>query len=303
MKKYLPIALIVVSACPGMYIARRAQLRFDNRLPRETASVRRIVSLAPSVTQTLFALGAGDKLVGVTRYCTCPPSARIARIGGFLDPNFEAIVRLKPDIVILTVGNQDTARKLNELGLRVLPVNQDTVSEIIDSVIEIGHAVGAEKSAERLVRDIRARIDKVKRRTRGLNRPSVLISIGRSLGGGAGEIYVEGRGNFYDEIISIAGGRNAYQGKIINIPCLSLEGIARLNPDIIIDLAPNNEAEDAGRRLDEWSAMSQVPAVKNRRVYTLSGDYVLVPGPRFVETLEDAARVIHPPVRVKDFEG
>ncbi|MEN6355542.1 MAG: cobalamin-binding protein [Armatimonadota bacterium] len=297
MRKLLPILLVIVLVCVGMYAARQAQVDFGHHLTRQAAAVNRIVSLAPSITETVFALGAGDRLVGVTRYCCYPPEAKkIAKIGGYIDPNFEAIVRLKPDLVIVTVENKESAKKLTDLGLRVLTVNQNTIPGIIASITKIGHTIGADDRANKLVSGIQGRIDEVKRRTKGLNRPSVLISIGRSMGGGVSEIYVAGKNNFYDEIIGIAGGRNAYDSNIAKTPALSGEGITRLNPDIIIDLAPGKGKNRIEKSVGEWNTLSHVSAVKNNRVYTLTSDYVVVPGPRFIETLEDIARAIHPEI-------
>lgn len=297
MRKLIPIILVVILVCAGIYAARQAQTYFGNHPVQQSAGVKRIVSLAPSVTETVFALGAGDRLVGVTRYCDYPPEAKkIAKVGGYIDPSFEAIARLKPDIVIVTTGNNDNAKKLGELGIRVLEVDHNTIEGIIDSIDETGHAVGADKKADEMVSDIRGRIDEVKRRTNGLKRPSVMISIGRSMGGGVGEIYAAGKDNFYDEIIGIAGGRNAYDSKIAKTPSLSGEGVTRLNPDIIIDLAPDKDSKEAEKSINEWNTLPHVSAVKNKRVYALTGDYVVVPGPRFIDILEDAAKVIHPEV-------
>ena len=295
MRRYLPVVIVAALVFGGIYAARLAQTAFGNCALHQSASVNRIVSLAPSVTETVFALGACDKLVGVTRYCDYPLAAKkIAKIGGYIDPSFEAIVRLKPDIVIITTGNSHTAKKLGELGLNVLMVDHNTVSGIIDSITRIGHTVGAETKADEIISDIRKRIEDVKQRTGGLKRPSVIISIGRSMGSGIGEIYVAGKDNIYDEIIGIIGGRNAYDSEIFKTPSLSGEGITRLNPDVIIDLAPDKQKKDVEKSISEWNMLSNVSAVKNKSVYALAGDYVVIPGPRFINTLEDAAKVVHP---------
>lgn len=297
MRKVIPVVVIVTVLFAGIYAAKRAQIVSGRHASHQSALVSRVVSLAPSITETIFALGAQAKLVGVTRYCVFPPEAtKIAQVGGYLDPSFEAIVRLKPDIVIVTAGNNETRQKLEELGLRVLTVDHNTISGIIDSISRIGQSVGAGKEAERIGADIRRRINAVKSRTIGLKRPTVMISIGRSMGGGIGEIYIAGKDNFYDEIIELAGGTNAYDSRISKTPSVSGEGVTRLNPDIIIELAPDKHKDEAEKSLSQWNRLSQVTAVKNKRVQALTGDYVVIPGPRFVTILEDAARIIHPEV-------
>lgn len=297
MRKIVPVALIIALILGGIYTARRAQTAFGSRASHKSVIVCRVVSLAPSITETVFALGKGNKLVGVTRYCDYPSAAKkIAKIGGYIDPSFEAIVRLKPDLVIVTIENKETVKKLRELGLQVLVVDQNTISGIIGSIKKIGHAVDADGRAGEIVSDITRRIDDVKKHTKGLNRPSVMISIGRSMGGGVDEIYVAGKDNFYDEIICIAGGRNAYDSRIAKTPALSGEGITRLNPDVIIDLEPGRQKKEADKSISEWSILPHVSAVKSKRVYVLTGRYVVVPGPRFINPLEDAAKIIHPEV-------
>jgi iron complex transport system substrate-binding protein len=259
------------------------------------ATSARIVSLAPSVTEIVFALQSERKLVGVTRYCEYPPEAKlIAQVGGYLDPSFEAIVRLKPDLVIITSGNNDHAKRLGDLGIEVLTVDHNTIAGIVGSVGVIGSRLGAGSRAKEVTDDIGRRIEAVRARTRGLERPKVLLCVGRSIGSGSGEIYVAGRRNFYDEMIEIAGGVNAFDSMTPATPSLSEEGVARLGPDVILDLAPKKDSTEAEAAVRAWDSMRQVAAVRNKRVYALTGDYVVSPGPRFIITLEDAARAIHP---------
>lgn len=297
MKRVVPIVVALLLAIAGAYMAKSAYTGFANQPLHHGSQLNRIVSLSPSVTETVFALGAGDRLVGVSRYCEYPPKAKsIDKVGGYIDPNFEAIVRLKPDIVIITSGNNENAQRIEELGIKVMSVDNNTISGIVESIEEIGKALGADKIADELIKDIQNRITQIKRKTENLDKPTVLISIGRSMGGGLNEVYVAGENNFYEEIISISGGKNAYSSKIAKTPALSGEGITRINPDVIIDLAPNLEGEDLKNVTKDWLNLPHVSAVKNNRVYELTGDYVVIPGPRFIKTLEDVAKSIHPDV-------
>ena len=264
---------------------------------------RRIVSLAPSVTETLFALGLGERVVGATRFCDYPPEAlKVPRVGGYIDTDYEAVGRLRPDLVIgLTASEHGpVAANLAQLGLRHMAVDQGTVDGLLESIPAIGRACGAEPAAERLVADMRARIDAVARRTAELPRPRVLVSFGRTMGGESlKEVYVAGGDGYYDRLISLAGGVNAYTRSAPLFPKVTAEGLADLAPDVIVDLVPDlaEKRLSVEAVLAEWRAIQALEAVRRGRVYVLSGDYVEVPGPRFVLLLEDLARAIHPEVR------
>ena len=195
---------------------------------------RRIVSMAPSITETLFALGLGDRVVGVTRYCSYPTEAKeLPRIGGYLDPNFEAIVALKPDLVVMLIENEQSLPAFAKLGMTSLSVCHQNVDGILDSLLHIGQACDAEETARSLAADLQARMGRVRRKTAGLQRPRVLCAIERTLGSGTLEdVYVAGTNGFFDKIITLAGGRNAYRGQAAAFPVVSSEGILEMNPQV-----------------------------------------------------------------------
>lgn len=260
----------------------------------------RIVSMSPGVTETLFALGLGAAVVGVTRYCDYPPEVRTrARVGGFYDPNYEAIVSLKPDLVVLVASNRSLSENLEKLDIKTLVVENDRIEDICRSIETIGRFCGAVPAADRLLAKIRQRMDAVKTNTVGLPRPGVMISVDRSTGTTFfNEVYVAGKNNFYDELIALAGGINVCGAQNIRYPVLSAEGIIRLNPEVIIDIM--SDYEKRGLKIadirDEWNRFCSVSAVKNRRVYVFGEHFTAIPGPRFVLTLEALAKVLHPEV-------
>lgn len=261
---------------------------------------RRIVSMAPSVTETLFALGLGDRVVGVTRYCDYPPEAASkAKIGGFLDPNYEAIVKLDPDLVVLLVIHSEARERLAQLAISTLSVDHRTVEGIFDSFHQIGDRCGAAPAAGRLVAKCQRRMTAVRDKTAGLDRPRVLISSARALGTGRVEtVYAAGHGQWYDELIDLAGGENAYPDDGIAFPEIGPEGLVRLDPDVIVEMAPelDDRQYTVQDLVDEWKTIPGLRAVEDGRVYVLHGDYVAIPGPRFVRVLEDLAHVLHPNV-------
>ena len=260
----------------------------------------RVVSMAPSITETLFALDLADRVAGVTRYCDFPPEAKAKpQVGGFLDPNYEAIVALEPDLAILLTIHDEADARLNDLGINTLIVEHRTLEGILDSFRRIGEVCGAPEAAEALVADCERRMERVRRRTADLERPRVLISSARELGSGRlGTVYAAGKGQWYDNLIEAAGGTNVFEASSGQFPAISSEGLLRLDPDVVIEMAPDLADASYTREdiLAEWATLPDMTAVKTGRIYVLGGDYVPVPGPRFVQTLEDIAKVLHPDV-------
>jgi iron complex transport system substrate-binding protein len=294
----IPIALVIFAAVvAARSIFGPGSAPLSSALA-PAAPPARIVSLAPSITETLFALGLGDRVVGVTRYCEYPPEAQSrAIVGGFVDPNYEAIVTLRPDLAVLLVIHDEARARLHTLDVPVLLVDHRTVQGILDSFETIGRRCNAQDAAGALVASCRARIAVVERKTAGLPRPRVLISSARELGVGRIEsIYAAGRGQWYDELLRLAGGVNAYPDDGIAFPEISPEGILRMDPDVILELVPKLEGArySAGDILTEWKSIPGLRAVREGRTHLLSGSHVSIPGPRFVDVLEDFARLLHP---------
>ncbi|MFQ3548579.1 MAG: helical backbone metal receptor [Armatimonadota bacterium] len=290
---FITIALFLMQGCTS---------NKNNNAANNKSIPQRIISMAPSITETLFALGLGDRVVGVTNYCKYPAEVkRIDKIGGYMDPNFEAIAGLKPDIVIVGKDAESSITQLQKLEIRILVIDYSSVDGILDSFVQIGNVCGAQEKANKLVQECKRKIEKIKQLTKDLPRKSVLICVGRNIGSEKlSEVYASGKDTFYDELINYAGGVNAYTEGLIKTPVISAEGLVRINPEIIIDLAPDLEDLNLTKEdiIKEWSTLKDITAVKENRVYVLTGDYVTLPGPRFVKTLEDIARVIHPEIEL-----
>jgi iron complex transport system substrate-binding protein len=259
---------------------------------------RRIVSLSPSVTEILFALGLGDRVVGVSRYCRYPAEARSKpQVGGYLDPSYEAIVALEPDLVVLRGENEQFVKSFRDLGLNLLAVNHDGVEGILDSMTAIGRRCGTEAQAQRMVADIQTQIHRITQRTAGLDRPRVMVVAERTLASGKIQnVYVAGSNNFMNRMILLAGGKNACTETSAGFPVVSGEGIVRMNPQVIIDLLAN--ARQAGLSAEEilrdWQQLADVEAVRSGRVHLVDDDYAFIPGPRFILLVGKFARLIHP---------
>jgi iron complex transport system substrate-binding protein len=169
----------------------------------------------------------------------------------------------------------------------------------MSSIVFLGQTFGAEQRAEDMLSDIRAKMHLIEEKTKNAKRPKVLIVIERSLGAGVIEdVYIAGKNTFYDELIQMAGGVNAFEDEKIAYPILSAEGLIHLNPDFIIDLVPQLEqiGQNAATLKKDWEVLAQLDAVKRQHVYILSGDYAVIPGPRFILFLDDLAKIIHPEI-------
>jgi len=249
---------------------------------------RRIVSLAPSLTETVFALGFGDRLVGVTNHCDYPAEAKnLPKVGDFMSPSLEVIAAQRPDLVIGVVGAIDPAkaREMERLGLNVALLSLSTVSEILSSFKRIAALLGYAEAGERLVRKLTLQFDKVTNRVAHTPRRSTLMVVGLR------PLVAVGGKNFLDELITLAGGaniaRNAPQ-PWLNLPD---EYVVAKAPQIIIEAGMGSDTAAPARH---WSDLKSIPAVKERRVYTYNSDKILRPGPRIGDGLEELARLIHP---------
>ncbi len=240
-----------------------------------------IISLAPNITETIYALGLGDKLVGVTSYCRYPEAARaLPKIGGFGQFNYEAIVTLRPDLVILHKEYDIEKERLASLGIPILETGSYFIADILETIQRIGDACGTKEQANELIQHLQTRIDAL--RTAPASRPNVLLTFGS---GDTGTIHAFGSKCLHTELIEIAGGRNGIEGHLPFVT-LSREAVLRLNPDIIIELSEHLEGTRYGK------IFSAVNAVKKGKVYVLSNDYTRIPGPRFIQTLDDFSKII-----------
>lgn len=256
----------------------------------------RIISMAPSTTELLFELGLGEEIVGVTRYCIYPPEAQAKElVGGFLDPNYEAILALEPDLVVLLPVHGDVIGKIEELGIETLVVDHRTLDGILDSIDAVGERCGRVEEARLLRNTIETRLEEIELAHADVSRPSVLLSSARSYGSGRiGDVYVAGKNQWYDDVIRFAGGKNAFTDESIPFPSLSGEALLVLDPDVIVELAPDLRDTSVDAIVAEWGTLPTMRAVRNGRVYVLQGDHVAIPGPRFVQIIEDLAAVLHP---------
>jgi cobalamin transport system substrate-binding protein len=247
----------------------------------------RVVSLAPSITEIVYALGAGERLVGVCAQCDHPPEvARIPRVGGYLTPSVEVVLAKQPDLVIAvpSPGNREAVRAVERAGVRVLVVHDRTLADLWASITQIADALGMPEAGERLVTDVEARLDAVRTRVAGLPPRRVLVVVGHN------PLIAVGGDNLQDELVTLAGGINVAADAGAAWPTLSLELVLARAPEVIVDAAMGSEADDAAL----LRVLPPVPAVRDGRVVRLTGDTLLRAGPRVSEAAQALAAAIHP---------
>jgi iron complex transport system substrate-binding protein len=293
---WAPFALCLMTAASSA-AAGRLVTDQTGRSVRVPERPMRLVSLAPSVTETLFILGLGSLVVGDTDYCEYPPEAKLKpRVGSNLNPSLEKIVALKPDLVFGSpqANRRETADQLERLGIPVYGVKADTVEETLASIRDLGKVMGHESEATRLVNDLDHRIQAVTKRVKQRKPPRVLFVVWYR------PLTTAGEKTFISDVIRHAGGEPISKGLAGEWPKMSLEEALRLDPDVI--LFPRSES--FAPELAEFQLLPgwrNLRAVKARRMYMIS-DAIIRSSPRLVDSLEEVARILHPE-REPDPEG
>jgi iron complex transport system substrate-binding protein len=254
--------------------------------PAPTA-VRRVVSLAPSCTEIVYALGAGERLVGVCAHCDHPAAvANLPRVGGFLSPSAEAVIGARPDVVftVPSPGNHDAVRAVEAAGIRVVVVDEHTLDELWAGMRAIAAALDLAAEGERLVARVQADHDTVRRRVAGRPVRRALLVVGHA------PLVAAGPGTLQDELLAIAGGENVAAVTGALWPRLAVEMVVATAPDVIVDAAMGSERGDTS----VFTALTTVPAVRNGRIVPIAGGAFYRAGPRVGEAAAELAAALHP---------
>ncbi len=249
----------------------------------------RIISLAPSMTEIVYALGADERLVGVTDYCDFPPQAATKpKIGGIYHPNVEVILSLKPDLVLATseVNRADDIHGLEALGLPVYVVRPVNFATVLESITQVGSLLGRAGEAARLVATMQQQTESIARAVAARPRPRVLYVLWGD------PLIVPGRDTLITDLIQRAGGDSVTGQEPFPYPRFSMEEAVARRPDLVV-LARHGETsvED---QLRMWEPLTVLPAVRQGRVFPIEGDLLHKAGPRVVEGLRTLARLFHP---------
>lgn len=257
----------------------------------------RIISLVPSATEMLFAVGAGPRVIGVSSYDTYPPQVKkLPSVGALVDPDLERILSLKPDLVVIYASQTDLKTQLARAGIGVFEYRHQGLADVLTTIVQLGDRVGDSPSAARLAANLQQGLDEVKQKVSGRSRPRTLLVFGRERLALRG-IYASGGIGFLNDMLEVAGGTNVFAGvKQQNVQA-STEQILAARPDVILEVRATNESWPAGDReaeLNVWNTLASVPAVRDGRVIYLSDDRLVIPGPRIVDGVQLMARALHP---------
>jgi iron complex transport system substrate-binding protein len=273
----------------GDVLKKRTVLFFFFFLSAHLAFSQRIVSMAPAITEIVFALGKGNMLVGVTKFCDYPPLAKkIAKVGGFLDVNMEALLALTPEIVI-TYPEQYAKVKFLESRAFVLVVEHQRLSDLFKSIISIGHVLKAENKAINMVSGMQKKLADIANHIGVRNKIRTLIIAGRNPDE-LKNMYMIGKNDFLNDLLEIAGGVNAYQGTI-NYPSISMETVIFLNPDFILEISAHYEGISDEKVFKLWSPFKMLLAVQNKQIKIIKQSFWLRPGTRVGLIAEELARL------------
>ncbi|HEU4368287.1 MAG TPA: cobalamin-binding protein [Methylomirabilota bacterium] len=285
----LAVLIVPLTAGPAETLSVRDMLGRDVTLPRPAA---RIVSLVPSVTEIVFALGAEERLVGRTDFCDHPPAVRAKpSVGGMVNPNLETLVALKPDLVIATdEGNlEETVRQLRRLRIPTYLVHANRIAETVDLIARVGELTGRQAAVAKLTGEMLRRVAAVRRAVAPFPRPRVLYVLWPE------PLIVPGRSSILTELIEVAGGTSITAGDGDAYPRFSLEAAVARAPEVIILADHSTGSSTAGRPMPEqWQRLASVPAIRAGRLHSADLSVLHRYGPRVPDGLETLARIIHP---------
>ena len=261
----------------------------------ETAPPTRVVSLIPAVTEMIFAIGAGARVVGVSSYDRYPAEVeRIPKVGGLLDPNVERVLSLKPDLVVVYGTQLELKQRLERASISYYSYEHRALADITATLRAVGARLGAADAADRVASRMEHDLEDVRRSVAGQPRPKTLLIFGRDPGT-LRNIDASGGYGFLHDMLEIAGGDDVFGDVKQQSVQVSTEMILARRPEAIVELRYGDARKEADveRQIAAWNALPSVPAVRNHRVYVLVGDEFVVPGPRVVDATRRLARVLH----------
>lgn len=285
----LAALLVALPAAAQSERPTREVIDETGRRVRVPARIERVVSLAPNVTEILYALGAEDRLVGVTDLCDYPPAARRKpSVGDVINPNLEKILELKPDVVLgTTAGNRrETVDALERVGVPLYGIDPHSAPEIFDSLRHVAELLDVPDVGERVAARLEARLAKIKARLRATERPPVLFVIWLE------PLITAGGDTFLNDVLEHAGARSVTAELRESWPRLSVEEVIRRDPDVLI-LPRSHSLEASLAGLAGQPPWQRLRAVERNRILWMD-DAVLRPGPRIVDAIEELARALHP---------
>jgi|GEM_PF-1135366 len=291
----LTLGFLLIVAFAGVLIIQTQQRRAwatERSKPTPEKPRPHIVSLVPSVTETLFMLGLGDHIVARSDFCDFPEIVtNLPALGSLGHVNIEAIARLKPDFVILSDAQAQSKihTALAKLKINHLGVPANSLNDIYQSVWDLSERFSAQENAKLWMEHMDALNQRVQA-SAPARKPRVLVCAGRDVSS-INRLYISGKNNFYEDIVKLVGGENAYLGKL-PFPMVSPEGVVQMNPDIIVDIVITDSTETVINALYQWSSLTSVDAIKTGNVHILTESWAARPGPRIDELIRTLAEYV-----------
>jgi iron complex transport system substrate-binding protein len=264
---------------------------------RASGAPSRIISLVPAATEMLFAAGAGPDVIGVSSYDAYPPETKkLPRLGALLDPDVERILAMRPDLVVIYATQTDLERQLQRAGIATFDYRHAGLADVTKTIRELGTRTGHGDTADQVASGIDARLEAIHRAVANLPRPKTLLIFGRERLALRG-MYASGGVGFLHDMLTAAGGDNVFADIKQQAVQTSTETIIARRPDAIVEIHSADTPVPHGTveaEIKTWSILASVPAVRNRRVYYLIDDRLVIPGPRVAEGTKILADVLHP---------
>lgn len=288
-------AALGMALCGGYITRVRCRLDAVNPNHQPPAAPQRIICLAPNISETVFALGAGDRVVGVSSFTQFPSAAaRLPKVGSFYDVNLEKLVALKPDLLIIQQKHERVEALCRERGIRVLKVHMTRIQSILEGIRVLGAELAAGERAAALCARIQQDLEAVRVKCAGKPGVKVFVCVDRNENTLKGAFTI-GAESYLSELIDLAGGENIFRDVQKDYFQVSFEALVARAPEIIIETRPARNLTVIARAalIADWTALGDLPAVKQGRVHVITEDYVILPGPRVAKTAKLLGALLH----------
>ncbi len=282
-------------------LTQLGDLRSDDNLQKavqtlEESIPNRIICSAPSIAEIVFALGQGERVVGVSDFASYPPEVKEKeRIGGYFNPNRERILALKPDLVIIQGVMEKLTAFCKEKAIPILQVDIDDLATAYSAITKIGETLGCKEKAEQLVHDLRKKLNTLRKKAAEIkSTPRVFLCLSRKEGSLA-NILTTCNSTFLGELVQLAGGKNIFGELNVEYPQISKESLMKRMPEVILEFRPFSSfgTEISTAIIEDWNEMNILPAVSSSRVFLVTEEYMMIPGPRLDQAAQLIFELIH----------
>lgn len=292
----LVVSLLVTAGCgAGGSAGEGEELSAAIQASRPPDAPGRVVSLAPNLTEMIYRIGAEDRLVGVTNYCRYPSEAQSKpKVGALVNMNYERLLELDPDHVVLLPAHEQVEKEINRLGIATTAIRSESIEDIYRGLDTLGRLLDRKGESKRAIEELKALLARYKPADGAADRPRVLFVIGRNPGT-LQQIYACGSGNFLNEMIEAVGAVNVLSGAVMPWPVIKKEAIVQMDPDVILDgsIFEGEVPAEGHPHMEAWKQLETLKALRTGRIVAIYDDHLLIPGPGALEQVDQMARMIH----------